>query len=892
MGKRVREWYGMCPPGPESVRRSETPSGNRSEPVRIWLLGGFRVSVGSRTIHHDEWRLRKAASLLKLLALAPSHRLHREQVMDLLWPDSGRRAASNSLRKTLHAARKVLDPTVGSRYLASKDESLILCPGEQLWVDVDAFEEAAATARRGKDTAAYRAAVELYAGDLLPEDRYEEWVESSREELRQLYLALLIELARLYEERHEIAYTRVFCEGWDEGGFGTCVYKMFANGLGQTNLTRPEDYKYCQEGGASEHYGFSEDPSWSPDGSQIAYDGPLSCEDASTELPANSGRDVWVMSSSDGSEKKNLIQDDGTSDWDASWSPDGSKIAFSSDRGGDPHGNIYMMDANGEDPLSGLKRLNSQDGWDVAPDWGPPPRAISIPQLAFTEEALAGTKPCSYSTNPGQPLRFLSVDEHDFFDADGKPDATPDGNARIYGTITVKGTPGDALRSLELEIVKGQDIIRAQLAPAARTALIKPFPSSGTLQITKRQLLCSLPSAQAARFNTTTNTVLTLRVKAITQRGGTTTKTYSYKDPKTGQVTTNVQQLVLYDGANRYDKRNENEGGDGWVFPSLQAAAAALGQVNPVTNWGDFSNMNGGAICPHSTHQEGYDVDGNDVAPNGWYDARDAATANKILDMLREPNHGTRIKKVYVTYNKPGATNLLNCEGGNTDSDHSAFYNAIQNQMVPAPGGGTRSATSVIRPVAQHCVHFHIQFFPYMYSAVGDFSATQTPIGAWCYGSPASGGSGFTLYTNHSTSYAGLDRWSLGAPEPMVAYNSTGKPLSYATIVHPLEMLNLHPGPAGEKSVVRWTAPENGRVKIEGRFEGIDTHGTTTDVAVLKNTGTTLFGGNINDYGATAPFLITKQVAAGDTIDFSVGYGSNANYGFDSTGLSVTITPT
>src|SRR5215211_2967670 len=107
--------------------------------------------------------------------------------------------------------------------------------------------------------------------------------------------------------------------------------------------------------------------------------------------------------------------------------------------------------------------------------------------------------------------------------------------------------------------------------------------------------------------------------------------------------------------------------------------------------------MNGGAICPHSTHQEGYDVDGNDVAPNGWYDARDAATANKILDMLREPYHGTRIKKVYVTYNKPGATNLLNCEGGNTDSDHSAFYNAIQNQMVPALGGGTRSATSVIR---------------------------------------------------------------------------------------------------------------------------------------------------------------------------------------------------
>lgn len=46
---------------------------------------------------------------MKLLVLAPNHRLHREQVMDLLWPDSARRAASNNLRKVLHATRRALD---------------------------------------------------------------------------------------------------------------------------------------------------------------------------------------------------------------------------------------------------------------------------------------------------------------------------------------------------------------------------------------------------------------------------------------------------------------------------------------------------------------------------------------------------------------------------------------------------------------------------------------------------------------------------------------------------------------------------------------------------------------------------------------------------------------
>jgi predicted ATPase/DNA-binding SARP family transcriptional activator/DNA-binding CsgD family transcriptional regulator len=171
----------------------------RSEVVRVWLLSGFRVSVGSRTIRQEEWRLKKAAHLIKLLALSPSHRLHREQAMDLLWPDLGRRAAANNLRKTLRAARRTLDPDEGSDYLASEGESLVLCPVGQLWVDVEAFEEAAATARRSNDPAAYRAALDLYGGELLPGDRYKEWVEEHRRQLRESHLSLLLGLARLHE---------------------------------------------------------------------------------------------------------------------------------------------------------------------------------------------------------------------------------------------------------------------------------------------------------------------------------------------------------------------------------------------------------------------------------------------------------------------------------------------------------------------------------------------------------------------------------------------------------------------------------------------------------------------------------------------------------------------
>jgi DNA-binding SARP family transcriptional activator len=145
----------MCPPAAyERIARSGTQTDERLEPVRIWLLGGFRVSVGPQTIEHNEWRLRKAASLVKLLALSSHHRLHREQVMDLLWPSSGQRSASNNLRQIVHATRKILDPVAGSRYLHSDTESLGLWSGGEKLVDVDAFEEAYPTARRSKNTAA------------------------------------------------------------------------------------------------------------------------------------------------------------------------------------------------------------------------------------------------------------------------------------------------------------------------------------------------------------------------------------------------------------------------------------------------------------------------------------------------------------------------------------------------------------------------------------------------------------------------------------------------------------------------------------------------------------------------------------------------------------------
>jgi DNA-binding SARP family transcriptional activator len=76
--------------------------------MRVQLLGGFGVEVGARRVEAARWRLRKARTVVKLLTLEPTQRLHREHLLHLLWPDLPPPAAANNLHQALHAARRAL----------------------------------------------------------------------------------------------------------------------------------------------------------------------------------------------------------------------------------------------------------------------------------------------------------------------------------------------------------------------------------------------------------------------------------------------------------------------------------------------------------------------------------------------------------------------------------------------------------------------------------------------------------------------------------------------------------------------------------------------------------------------------------------------------------------
>ena len=103
-------------------------------------------------------------------------------------------------------------------------------------------------------------------------------------------------------------------------------------------------------------------PSWSPDGKRIVF---------SSERDGNS--EIYVMDA-DGSNPRRLTENDNFDQF-PSWSPDGERIAFMSDRDGDfLHFDIFVMDADG----GNLQNITNNPFDERYPSWSPDGERIAF----------------------------------------------------------------------------------------------------------------------------------------------------------------------------------------------------------------------------------------------------------------------------------------------------------------------------------------------------------------------------------------------------------------------------------------------------------------------------------------------------------------------------------
>jgi len=177
------------------------------------------------------------------------------------------------------------------------------------------------------------------------------------------------------------------------------------------------------------------------------------------------------------------------------------------------------------------------------------------------------------------------------------------------------------------------------------------------------------------------------------------------------------------------------------------------------------------------------------------------------------------------------------------------------------------------------------------WDAAADFSHTSNPNGQWQYGREVSGtyslinSGGATLVHSSPDVYF----WEGGdgyIGEPTVGKNVGNSSWVIAgTTTYEAGDFGLHPGPNGERAVVRWTAPSAGTYHVFASFMAGDPSNTSD--AMIKSGATTLMSlGSIpKTYDATL------TLSANQTIDFSVGWGPNNDYLYDTTITVITVCP-
>jgi DNA-binding SARP family transcriptional activator len=208
---------------PEAVRQTVEETAHpgssgrpREEPdrphLRARFFGHFELLCDDETVPLG--RSGKSLTILKYLLANRARPVSQDHLMGWLWPESNLKKARWSLNSAIHGLRKVLGSCPASsdvNYVLLEEGYYRLSPSVRVTTDVEEFDahyergRRLEKARRVEEAAAeYEKAVEVYRGEYLVEDLYEDWTMVERERLSNAYVDMLDRLAAHYMETGQL----------------------------------------------------------------------------------------------------------------------------------------------------------------------------------------------------------------------------------------------------------------------------------------------------------------------------------------------------------------------------------------------------------------------------------------------------------------------------------------------------------------------------------------------------------------------------------------------------------------------------------------------------------------------------------------------------------------
>ena len=149
----------------------------------IRTLGGFAVSLGDQEVPQAAWGSRRARQLCKMLVAASGQPVPRDQLIEALWPtDVGAGRLGARLSVQLSTVRRIL-------------RGGIIADRASVRLDLDEVRLDIVDLQRAGEGGDLHRVTELYRGEFLPEDPYEDWAAAARDRVRRLYVRAAHELA-------------------------------------------------------------------------------------------------------------------------------------------------------------------------------------------------------------------------------------------------------------------------------------------------------------------------------------------------------------------------------------------------------------------------------------------------------------------------------------------------------------------------------------------------------------------------------------------------------------------------------------------------------------------------------------------------------------------------